>query len=122
MSDQNSDSPESGQAMNNTSGGSAEKGQTPPGIKLLWLRVTNVRLKAKRKTAQVELQVEGDAGEAAERGPTWLPYYFTRNKYIGVDKVYDKVVDALQNNRKVRGLVTCGAKGLYVKEIDVRYQ
>jgi hypothetical protein len=100
----------------------------------IWLTVSNVRLRASEKDgkllAQVQVQVQGDAGEAGENGPTWLdcwegivPPKGRTSPVLGAEKLYDKVVDALQNNRKVRGHVAgSDTRGVYVEEIDVRYQ
>ncbi len=89
----------------------------------LWLTITNVRLKAASKTT-VEVQVQGDAGEAADGGPTWLECKECTSDAAGITaaKLYDKVVEALKNNRKVRGQLKFGLEGLVILEVEVHYQ
>lgn len=105
----------------------------------LWLTITNVRLRANSEGVQVHVQVQGDAGEAADCGPTWLECRESivaqpavesppanPQPHIKADKLYDKILEALQNNRNVRGKLECLKSGdaarLVIGEVDVKYQ
>ena len=93
----------------------------------IWLTITNVRLRAKSEKATVEVQVQGDAGEAADSGPKWLECVeCTGEPGITADKLYDKIFDALKENRKVRGRLGFGSENrvgkLVIWEVEVRYQ
>ncbi len=111
----------------------------------IWLTITNVRLSAreekgdkksgeenvsrtnpgndKEATASVLVQVQGDAGEAADPGPSWLKCdECTGKSGIEADKLYDKILEALKNNRKVRGKLKCKGERLVIKEVEVQYQ